>query len=80
MSILGQNIRVTVTPNGGLTTGRPITLRDTRSDFNAVNKMLDVDLTNKANNTLLVFNTSIEKYELKPFDEELIDAIDCGTF
>jgi hypothetical protein len=80
MSILGQNIRVTVTPNGGLTTGRPITLRDTRSDFNAVNKMLDVDLTNKANNTLLVFNTSIEKYELKPFDEELIDTIDCGTF
>lgn len=80
MSILGQNIRVVVNQDGSLSSNRPITLRDTRSDFNSIDKMTDVDVTNKANNTFLIFNSTTNKYETKPFDETYIESIDCGTF
>lgn len=80
MSILGQNIRVVVNQDGSFSSNKPINLRDTRADFNSIDKLTDVDTTNKANNSFLVFNSATNKYETKPFDETYIDSIDCGTF
>lgn len=78
-NILGQNIRVTV--QGGLITStKPITLRDTRADYNALDKLVDVDASNKANNNFVIYNNVTNKYEVKQFDEVVIDDIDCGTF
>lgn len=79
-NVIGQNIRASVNDTGLISTDRPITLRDTRADFNAIDKLIDVDTTGKANNTFLIYNNTTNKYEVKPFDENVIDLIDGGTY
>lgn len=79
-NVIGQNIRVTVNSAGLMTADRPITLRDSRADYNAIDKLIDVDASGKANNTFLIYNNTTNKYEVKPFDEGVIDLIDGGTY
>lgn len=80
MTILGQNIRVTLNTDGTFSSNKPITLRDTRADYNAIDKLTDVDTTTKANNTTLVYNSVTGRYELKQLDTNQITSIDGGTY
>jgi hypothetical protein len=80
MTILGQNIRVTLNTDGTFSSNKPINLRDTRADYNAIDKLTDVDTTTKANNTTLVYNSVTGRYELKQLDTNQITSIDGGTY
>jgi hypothetical protein len=80
MTILGQNIRVTLNTDGTFSSNKPINLRDTRADYNAIDKLTDVDTTAKANNTTLVYNSVTGRYELKQLDTNQITSIDGGTY
>jgi hypothetical protein len=79
-SSLGQNIRVSLNTDGSFSSNKPITLRDTRADYNAIDKLTDVDTTTKANNTTLVYNSVTNRYELKQLDTNQITSIDGGTY
>lgn len=76
---IGQNIRVILGSNQNITSAAPITLRDTRADYNEIDKLLDVDLTTRDNNSTLVYNASTDRYEVKPIVQAL-PSLDGGTF
>ena len=76
---IGQNIKVTLGSDQNITSAAPITLRDTRADYNEIDKLLDVDLTTRANNSTLVYNALTDRYEVKPVAQAL-PSLDGGTF
>ena len=78
MSLTGQVIKVNL--NGTtLTASAPVTLRSTASDFNSIDKLIDVSLADRTDGSTLVYNSSNDKYEVKPI-ASAIPSLDGGTF
>lgn len=65
-----------------ITTQTPVTLRNTAADYNAIDRLTDIDLTSRANNSTLVYNSVTNKYEVKPLDTTIISitSLDGGSF
>jgi len=76
--VAGQTIRVTQ-QNQVLSTQAPVTLRNTAADYNAIDRLTDVELSQRENGSTLVYNASTDKYEVKPITAA-ITGLDGGTF
>jgi uncharacterized ubiquitin-like protein YukD len=76
--VTGTTIKVT-NQNQVLSTQAPVTLRNTAADYNAIDRLTDVDLTEREDGSTLVYNASTDKYEVKPITEALT-GLDGGTF
>lgn len=79
MTPAGQSIRVNLASDQTITSTAPITLRDTRSDYNAIDKLTDVDTSGRVNQSTLVYNAATDRYELKTIAQAL-PSLDGGTF
>lgn len=62
-----------------MTASAPITLRNTRADYNAIDKLTDVDITGRVDASTLVYNATTDRYELKTV-AEVLPSLDGGTF
>lgn len=78
MALSGQVIKVNL-QNQVISASAPISLRSTASDFNAIDKLTDVSLTERTDGSTLVYNASNDKYEVKPLAAAL-PSLDGGTF
>lgn len=78
---VGQVVKVKQI-GGTITTSTPITLRNTGADYNSIDRLTDVDLVSRANNSTLIYNSITDKYEVKPLDSNIITitSIDGGSF
>ena len=76
--IAGQRIQVKQ-QNQVLSTQAPVTLRNTAADYNAIDKLTDVDISTRSDGSTLVYNASNDKYELKSI-AAAITSLDGGTF
>lgn len=76
--LTGQKVKVN-TQNQVLTSQAPVTLRNTAADYNAIDRLTDVELSQRENGSTLVYNASTDKYEVKPIAAAITD-IDGGTF
>jgi len=76
--VAGQTIRVTQ-QNQVISTQAPVTLRNTAADYNAIDRLTDVELSQRENGSTLVYNASTDKYEVKPLTAA-ITGLDGGTF
>lgn len=75
----GQTIKVNI-QNQVISTQTPISLRNTGAfEFNAIDKMTDISLTERVDGSTLVYNASNDKYEVKPVAAAL-PSLDGGTF
>lgn len=74
----GTAIRVTQ-QNQVLSAQAPVTLRNTAADYNAIDRLTDVELSQREDGSTLVYNASTDKYEVKPLTAAITD-IDGGTF
>lgn len=76
MALTGQTIRVNI--QGQTLTGTaPISLRNTASDYNAIDRLVDVDVASRSDGSTLVYNAATDKYEVKPIT---VASLDGGTF
>lgn len=78
MALTGQKIKVNI-QGQVLTTQAPVTLRNTAADYNAIDRLTDVDLTERENGSTLVYNATTDKYEVKPLTAAITE-LDGGTF
>lgn len=78
MAITGQKIKVNI-QGQTLTTTAPLTIRNTAADYNAIDRLTDVELSQRENGSTLVYNASTDKYEVKPLAAALTE-LDGGTF
>jgi hypothetical protein len=78
MALTGQKIKVNI-QGQSLTTTAPVTIRNTAADYNAIDRLTDVELSQREDNSTLVYNASTDKYEVKPINAAITD-IDGGTF
>lgn len=76
--VSGQTIRVTQ-QNQVISTQAPVTLRNTSADYNAIDRLTDVELSAREDGSTLVYNASTDKYEVKPITAA-ITGLDGGTF
>lgn len=74
----GQTVKVTQ-QNQVLTTQAPVTLRNTAADYNAIDRLTDVVLTEREDGSTLVYNAATDKYEVKPLTAAITE-LDGGTF
>lgn len=77
-SLPGQTVRITQ-QNQVLTSQAPVTIRNTAADYNAIDRLTDVVLTDRTDGSTLVYNASTDKYEVKQLAVE-ITGLDGGTF
>lgn len=74
----GTTIRVTQ-QNQVISTQAPVTLRNSAADYNAIDRLTDVELSMREDGSTLVYNASTDKYEVKPLTAA-ITGLDGGTF
>lgn len=74
----GTVVKVTQ-QNQTLSSQAPVTLRNTAADYNAIDRLTDVVLTDRADGSTLVYNASTDKYEVRPLAVQ-ITGLDGGTF
>lgn len=79
MALNGQTIKVNLNGGGQISTSSPISLRNAAADYNALDKLSDVDVSTRQNNSTLVYNAATDKYEVKPV-VEAITSLNGGTF
>lgn len=78
MALTGQTIRVNLTGTQ-ITASSPVSLRNTAADYNAIDKLSDVDVSSRADGSTLVYNATTDKYEVKPLSAAITE-LDGGTF
>lgn len=78
MALTGQKIKVNI-QGQTLTTTAPVTIRNTAADYNAIDRLTDVELTQRENGSTLVYNAATDKYEVKPITAAITE-LDGGTF
>lgn len=78
MSLTGQVIKVNL-QNNTLVASAPVSLRNTAADYNAIDKLSDVVITERADGSTLVYNAATDRYEVKPMTAALT-SLDGGTF
>ena len=75
-----QNVKVN-NSGGTLVTSSPITLKNQVVDIRSIEDIADVDEINVATGSTLVYNSTTDKYEIKPLTfNDLSGDIDGGLF
>jgi len=81
---ISQSTRQAVKVNnigGTLTSSSPITLKNQVTEIRSIEDIGDVDEINVTNGATLIYNSSRNKYEIKPLSfDDLGSDIDGGTF
>ena len=76
----GPRVVSKVNNAGSLQTNEPVTLRNT-TVITRLDQCLDVDATNEANGSILVYNSTQDKYVVQPLDlAQLSVTLDGGSF
>lgn len=66
---------------GTLTSSSPITLKNQIVEITSIENIADVDEINVTDGATLIYNSSTDKYEIKPLNfNDLSGDIDGGTF
>ena len=66
---------------GTLTSSSPITLKNQVVEITSIENIADVDEINVTDGATLIYNSSTDKYEIKPLNfNDLSGDIDGGTF
>ncbi len=66
---------------GTLTPSSPITLKNQIVEITSIENIADVDEINVTDGATLIYNSSTDKYEIKPLNfDDLSGDIDGGTF
>lgn len=78
-SITRQNVKVN-NIGGTLTPVSPITLKNQLVEINSIQNIPDVDEINVTNGATLIYNSTTNKYEIKPLTYNDLGDIDGGTF
>jgi hypothetical protein len=75
-----QNVKVN-NIGGTLTPYAPITLKNQVIELTSIENIADVDEINVTDGATLIYNSSTDKYEIKPLNfNDLSGDIDGGTF
>jgi hypothetical protein len=75
-----QNVKVN-NIGGTLTSSSPITLKNQVVEITSIENIADVDEINVTDGATLIYNSSTDKYEIKPLNfNDLSGDIDGGTF
>jgi len=75
-----QNVKVN-NIGGTLTPYAPITLKNQAIEITSIENIPDVDEINVTDGATLIFNSTTNKYEIKPLNfSDLSGDIDGGTF
>lgn len=75
-----QNVKVN-NIGGTLTPSSPITLKNQIVEITSIENIADVDEINVTDGATLIYNSSTDKYEIKPLNfNDLSGDIDGGTF
>jgi hypothetical protein len=78
--ITRQNVKVN-NIGGTLTSSSPITLKNQVVEITSIENIADVDEINVTDGATLIYNSSTDKYEIKPLNfNDLSGDIDGGTF
>jgi hypothetical protein len=76
----GPRVVTKLTDAGSLQSNEPVTLRNT-TVITRLDQCLDVDATNEANGSILVYNSTNDKYVVQPLDlTQLAVNLDGGSF
>ena len=78
MALTGQKIKVNI-QGQTLTATAPVTIRNTAADYNAIDRLTDVELAQRQDGSTLVYNAATDKYEVKPITAAITE-LDGGTF
>ena len=63
-----------------LSTTTPITLKNQVQEIRSIEDIADVDEINVVTGATLIYNSTNDKYEVRPLDIQELGAIDGGTF
>lgn len=75
-----QNVKVN-NLGGTLTTSSPITLKNQITEITSIENIADVDEIDVTDGATLIYNSSRDKYEIKPLSfNDLSGDIDGGLF
>jgi len=77
-----KNIAVVtkLTNTGKLQTGTPVTLRNTVQNQISMGELVDVLEGTPADGSAIIYNSQIDKYEVKPISAQSIGSVDGGEF
>lgn len=78
MSLNGQVIKVNL-QNQVITATAPITLRDSATDYNEIDKLRDISISQRVDGSAIIYNAATDQYEVKPITAGLA-SLDGGTF
>lgn len=82
MAIASRLVAKINNTSGKISTTAPITLKNQVTEIRSIEDIRDVDEVNVANGATLVYNSSNDKYEVRPLQNEDIGSLtlDGGTF
>lgn len=66
--------------DGRLSATKPVTLKNQIQEIRSIEDITDVAELNVTDGATLVYNSSNDKYEVRPLDIADLGAIDGGTF
>lgn len=66
--------------DGRLSAAKPVTLKNQIQEIRSIEDITDVAEVNVTDGATLVYNSSSDKYEVRPLDIADLGAIDGGTF
>jgi hypothetical protein len=76
----GPQVVAKVNNAGALQTNEPVTLRNT-TVITRLDQCLDVDATNEQDGSILVYDSTVDKYVVKPLDLTDVSLnLDGGSF
>lgn len=82
MAIASRLVAKINNTSGKISTTAPITLKNQVNEIQSIEDIRDVDEVNVANGATLVYNSSNDKYEVRPLQQEDFETLnlDGGSF
>ena len=82
MAIASRLVAKINNTSGKISTTAPITLKNQVTEIRSIEDIRDVDEVNVANGATLVYNSSNDKYEVRPLQQEDFETLnlDGGSF
>ena len=80
MAISSRLVAKITNNNGRLSSAAPITLKNQISEIRSIEDILDVAEVEVTDGATLVYNSTNDKYEVRPLEIADLGALDGGTF
>lgn len=68
------------TTGDSLSSAKPVTLKNQIQEIRSIEDFGDVEEVNVTTGATLVYNSTIDKYQIRPLEIEDLGAIDGGSF